>query len=806
MNKKIASFLLTLLLTCCMLLPANTYADNTDLTIVGKQYQLPSNIKVNESNTLGKTYENHYITIKMHAGENGYFGEPGVTTRDSIQFRGEAFSDKTIPSNTDENMVFVGWTTDPESVDPNIIVGSTHASMIGSDIYAIWTDKCIVDYSVINGQVEIDGDMVNRGVKEYNKGDTFENLIPVNYIPDVFAFRGWYYDFGGESILVPEGMILDKPNLSVFSKWSYIPENIPNMVVGTKYHHDVDKAGVYYKFTSPETKVYELFFDLIDGDTQNTGNIEIYDKDNNKIRDHGNPDDDGNAKLTYTMLAGETYYINFRGSFGGRVEFEAGIRETDYRTVTFHSNRDEQGDAYFDDDESKLITTIPFSIGEEISHYRNTGLSFKDENKLEFIGWSLDPNETRVPLDKIEVTDNIDVYGIYYDLDSITLDANGGYYSLLDGDTELVYDYKIGTAFDPPFNPQIDDVSIKFAGWSRNPNATEPDEDILEEITMIDSLPKTLYAVYTEKILETWDADAENGGYFLSDPSITTYESTKGKGHIFYGLTLYNANERLTPLGFEDQDGEFIPYTTLAYPFYHNKGDTTYKAVWGYKVVVDCNGGYLPLFDEDRMRLAMPINGKFDLQYVFDSLGYPVMDGDENINKYVIGFATSPNATEPDIIDGETDISDLDVIYAVWSDDEYYFVDGDNSTWTKDSTEGATFTIKRKGYDIDTYSSFTNLKIDNEIVQTDNYKRKQGSLILTINPDYLNNLSTGKHNIVFTFAGDTKLETSLIINEVKVIPDSNSNPVTGDNIKMYVIVLAIGIIGLLGIIVFKKKK
>ena len=59
--------------------------------------------------------------------------------------------------------------------------------------------------------------------------------------------------------------------------------------------------------------------------------------------------------------------------------------------------------------------------------------------------------------------------------------------------------------------------------------------------------------------------------------------------------------------------------------------------------------------------------------------------------------------------------------------------------------------------------------------------------------------------VIFLFAGDTKLETSLIINEVKVIPDSSSNPVTGDNIKMYVIVLAIGIIGLLGIIVFKKK-
>ena len=58
MNKKIASFLLTLLLTCCMLLPANTYADNTDLTIVGKQYQLPSNIKVNESNIRESLYYN----------------------------------------------------------------------------------------------------------------------------------------------------------------------------------------------------------------------------------------------------------------------------------------------------------------------------------------------------------------------------------------------------------------------------------------------------------------------------------------------------------------------------------------------------------------------------------------------------------------------------------------------------------------------------------------------------------------------------------------------------------------------------
>ena len=164
----------------------------------------------------------------------------------------------------------------------------------------------------------------------------------------------------------------------------------------------------------------------------------------------------------------------------------------------------------------------------------------------------------------------------------------------------------------------------------------------------------------------------------LDDPNITTYETTKGKGHIFYGLSLFHENPRMIPLGWVDQNGEKIPYTSGAYPYYTIEEDTEYTAVWGYEVILDANEGNFPKWNATRLMAVLEYDGKFSLANVQAQLGDAVPD---DPNKYFVGWATTPNATEPDVIEGVTDVKDLDTIYAIYKDDTYNVVKGDKGSW-----------------------------------------------------------------------------------------------------------------------------
>ena len=827
MKKKFILLLIVMVIIVLQLIPSMVNALSlNDGTIVGKEYSPKEEVKSSNVSMFGKSFvegsnnitmqpsNSRYITITLHAN-GGYFdGDTTKSEKESIQFRGDTFFEETIPSHTNPNMIFLGWARSADADSPDVQSGSSHTSMIGTDLYAIWTDHCIVEFNPMGGY--FDSPSIRFKSEIYNKGDEINYYIPTSDYGNIFEFEGWYkHTSNNQKVRIPEGYkIQNEEYLNLTAFWRFVPENMQSLELDQPYNTD-DRA-TFFKFTPEETAVYTIYVDNLEYQNEPV-DVAIVDSENQTIKKTNTMH--GNSVITYTMQAGKTYFIESDNATINQHIYDIGIEKNEeYRIVTFHANRDEQGDAFFDNDETKTTKQIPFSDGEEISQYNDTGLTLKNPNKTDFMGWSIDPYE-EYPEEKIIVDKDLDVYAVICDLDTIALDANGGFYPFLDGGTILEYDYLVDSVFVPPYNPHISDNTRKFAGWSRNKNATKPDDDILEGITPNDSLPKTLYAVYTEKILETWDADAANGGFFLNDPSITTYESTKGLGHIFYRLALFNVDSSMVPLGFRDQDGEIIPYTSLEYPFYHNKGDTTYKAIWGYKVIIDCNGGYFPLYGAEAMRLAMPIDESIDSQYLYENLGYPIMDGDENINKCVIGWATTPDATEPDIIEGETPIKGLTRIYAVWGDDEYSFEEGDNSTWEKGSEEGATFVIKRKYYDVDTYSAFTNIYINEELVTSDNYERKEGSLILTLKPEYLETLKLGANDLNFIFAGNTELKTTLTINEksetpedTPVTPEKEDSPIipilpiTGDQIILWVILMGASIIGVVGTIIYIKKK
>lgn len=155
---------------------------------------------------------------------------------------------------------------------------------------------------------------------------------------------------------------------------------------------------------------------------------------------------------------------------------------------------------------------------------------------------------------------------------------------------------------------------------------------------------------------------------------------------------------------------------------------------------------------------------------------------------------------------------------------------GEYTNYTSDSNED--ITIKANG----TFSKFVELRIDGVKVDSKNYTIKEGSTIVTLNQEYLNTLSSGKHTITFVYNDNRKIDAIINIakreqqnedikennknendkkedNTVQENEDNNLknentslSPQTGDNITNYIAWFLISALGILVSTRFLKKK
>ena len=144
--------------------------------------------------------------------------------------------------------------------------------------------------------------------------------------------------------------------------------------------------------------------------------------------------------------------------------------------------------------------------------------------------------------------------------------------------------------------------------------------------------------------------------------------------------------------------------------------------------------------------------------------------------QYLAGYATTPDAAEPDIVDGVTDVSGVDRVYAIWKQDGYFFADGEDQSWTKGSADGLTVTVKRSGDDTMTFPCFTGVKVDGESV-TD-FTRREGSLILTLAPEFLEKLSVGAHTLELDFTANASVTTRFTVAEQAAPAEPDAEPET----------------------------
>ncbi len=162
----------------------------------------------------------------------------------------------------------------------------------------------------------------------------------------------------------------------------------------------------------------------------------------------------------------------------------------------------------------------------------------------------------------------------------------------------------------------------------------------------------------------------------------------------------------------------------------------------------------------------------------------------------------------------------------------YEVIEGAEQTYTITEDTEARFKIDAN------YRLFNNkVYVDNILVDDSNYTSESGSTIITFNQDYVDTLSVGEHTLrvafidggeaTTTFTVNKKSEEIIDNNEEENIDenkdnnnendnsskvenedkkDNSSNPKTGDNIMLYVVIAGIAIIGLGATVVIKRKK
>ena len=135
---------------------------------------------------------------------------------------------------------------------------------------------------------------------------------------------------------------------------------------------------------------------------------------------------------------------------------------------------------------------------------------------------------------------------------------------------------------------------------------------------------------------------------------------------------------------------------------------------------------------------------------------------------------------------------------------EYKFTEGANQIYTIDESKNAIFRI-----DAD-FSLFDGkLYIDGILVDAKNYKAVSGSTVITLNKEYVDTLSVGEHTIKVEFSDGGSATTKFEVKAKQVNTEKTediTNPQTGDNIGIYIMLSIISVLGIAATVVINNKK
>lgn len=131
-------------------------------------------------------------------------------------------------------------------------------------------------------------------------------------------------------------------------------------------------------------------------------------------------------------------------------------------------------------------------------------------------------------------------------------------------------------------------------------------------------------------------------------------------------------------------------------------------------------------------------------------------------------YTTEYDFTQPVGIDGAE-------IFTKWETVSYDFVGAPVA-----SEDGLTFTVERNINEPSTYSHFTGVKVDGEELSTDNYVAISGSVILTLNADYMNSLSNGTHSLELMFDDADSATTTFTVGTAPAATTTTTTETTAE--------------------------
>jgi hypothetical protein len=128
-----------------------------------------------------------------------------------------------------------------------------------------------------------------------------------------------------------------------------------------------------------------------------------------------------------------------------------------------------------------------------------------------------------------------------------------------------------------------------------------------------------------------------------------------------------------------------------------------------------------------------------------------------------------------------------------------YSYDGDAAEWTKGSGKDAELHFVRSENDDITFDSFRKLLVDGEELGDENFTAKAGSVVVTLNADYLETLTEGGHTVRAEFT-DGSAETVLTVRKEEV-------PATGvgDHMAAYACIVILSMVSLAAAVSRRKR-
>lgn len=150
------------------------------------------------------------------------------------------------------------------------------------------------------------------------------------------------------------------------------------------------------------------------------------------------------------------------------------------------------------------------------------------------------------------------------------------------------------------------------------------------------------------------------------------------------------------------------------------------------------------------------------------------------------------------------------------AEDEYALI-SELTEWIKGGKDPLSLRFKNLTDDEGTFDQFLGIKVDDELVDEDNYTKEKGSVIVNLKPEYLEKLSVGEHTIEAMFIyGSVKAKftikeakaTEVKAAEAKKEAAKSNATKTGDSspLLIAIIVMAVSALAIVTMIVVKKKK